>query len=393
MEGQLETLEYIAGGWALMAALGLLLAYSLCKIASLADAASAQEPSVVAAGPLLRSGYRGLVLDRLADQATTILGVDASCIVVRDKRQEATLVVAAQHGLDVDAVGTRIRAGDGLVGLVLESGQPAIVPRVGEPAFTLPLESGHRVHAAAAAPVFARGAAVGALTVASGDPRRGIAFAELELLTGLARLVGLALERHERGPGLAATVEDQVSVLTQALAVWDGHTDQHSGEVLELARLVGERLGLDEPELVELELAARLHDVGKIRIPGGLLRKPGSLSSHELAMMRRHAVWGSELVAKIPGLTAVAAVIRFHHERYDGRGYPSGLQRERIPLAARIVTVCDAYKAMTSDRPYRPALTPEQAAANLEAGRGTQFDPAVVDAVRAVLSAAKPALV
>jgi HD-GYP domain-containing protein (c-di-GMP phosphodiesterase class II) len=133
--------------------------------------------------------------------------------------------------------------------------------------------------------------------------------------------------------------------------------------------------------MLELEIAARLHDVGKIKVPDTVLNKPGPLDGDEAEVIRRHATWGAETLARIPGLEAVATVVRFHHERWDGSGYPEGLQGARIPLASRIISVCDAYAAMICDRPYRPAMDLDAAIGEVCGASGTQFDPSVVEAL------------
>jgi diguanylate cyclase len=153
---------------------------------------------------------------------------------------------------------------------------------------------------------------------------------------------------------------------------------------------VGERFGLSPAALAEIELAALLHDIGKVRVPDSILNKPGALTEDERAVMNRHPVWGAELLARVPGLEPVATIVRFHHERWNGGGYPAGLAGTRIPLTSRIIAVCDAHHAMTSDRPYRAALSQAHALAELRAGAGTQFDPVVVADLEAVLS--QPAL-
>jgi polar amino acid transport system substrate-binding protein len=158
----------------------------------------------------------------------------------------------------------------------------------------------------------------------------------------------------------------------------DGYTRAHSEAVVESSCTLGERFGMSLPDLLELELGALLHDLGKVRLPGAVLRKPLPLGRLERKVVNRHPVWGAELLASVPGLEPVATIVRFHHERWDGRGYPHRLRGERIPLASRIIAVCDSYDAMTSDRPYRAALSPAVAARELKTGAGTQFDPAVV---------------
>jgi HD-GYP domain-containing protein (c-di-GMP phosphodiesterase class II) len=118
-----------------------------------------------------------------------------------------------------------------------------------------------------------------------------------------------------------------------------------------------------------------------------VLNKPGPLEPHESEVIRCHAAWGSETLARIPGLEAVATIVRFHHERWDGTGYPDGLSGGRIPLASRIIAVCDAYGAMTSDRPYRAALRADVALSEIRTGSGSQFDPDVVYALIETLGA------
>jgi HD-GYP domain-containing protein (c-di-GMP phosphodiesterase class II) len=138
---------------------------------------------------------------------------------------------------------------------------------------------------------------------------------------------------------------------------------------------------MDADELELLELAARLHDVGKLGVPDTILQKPGPLDEAEWAVMRRHPEWGAEMVGSVPGLEELGMLVGHHHERWDGHGYPNGIEGESIPLASRVISVCDAFEAMISDRPYRASLTVGDALAELETGAGSQFDPAVVAAV------------
>jgi len=186
---------------------------------------------------------------------------------------------------------------------------------------------------------------------------------------------------------LAATVD----ALAGTLGLRDGHTGQHSDRVVLIAVRIGQALSLAQASLRDLEYAARLHDIGKVGVPDAVLRKAGPLADDEWHVIRGHAEWGAELVGKIPGLETVARIVRHHHERYDGGGYPDGVAGADIPLESRILTVSDAYVAMTEDRPYRRARPGFEVEHELRDGSGTQFDPHVVDTLREVVRTAKSA--
>jgi diguanylate cyclase (GGDEF)-like protein len=177
-------------------------------------------------------------------------------------------------------------------------------------------------------------------------------------------------------------------MLLQALFERSPGLRDHVGEVVHRAVLIGESFGLSPEELDELRLAARLHDVGKLAVPDDVLQKPGPLHPEEWAFIREHTVIGERILAASPGWLGVAAIVRATHERWDGTGYPDGLGGDAIPLAARIIAVCDAFSAMTSPRPYRLPIGREQALEELHAHAGTQFDPDVVAAFAAVVERA-----
>ena len=159
----------------------------------------------------------------------------------------------------------------------------------------------------------------------------------------------------------------------------DHHTGAHSKEMAAFAQTLGRALGLSRDVLQGLHIAGLLHDVGKIGTPDNILKKPGALTPEERQIMEQHVVLSELIVKGVPHFEHVAAAVRSHHERYDGTGYPRGLRKEQIPLVGRILAVVDAYSAMTMDRPYRKALTPDQAKEELRRGAGLQFDPELVD--------------
>ena len=178
-----------------------------------------------------------------------------------------------------------------------------------------------------------------------------------------------------------------IGALAAALDAKDRHTEAHSRETAALARAVGRRLGLADDALRFLEYGALLHDIGKIGIPGYVLNKPGPLDSDEMALMREHPVIGERILASVPFLAPVRKIVRAEHERWDGTGYPDGLRGEDIPIEARIIHACDAFQAMSTNRPYRRALPRERALGELRSQAGRQFDPSVVKLLLEVIEA------
>jgi diguanylate cyclase (GGDEF)-like protein len=215
--------------------------------------------------------------------------------------------------------------------------------------------------------------------------RRGFADRELALLGGLAQQTKLALQSVESYASLERTFLATIEALANALEASDERTSKHARWITDLALRVGDALGLGPRELKRLELAALFHDIGKIGIASSILAKPGTLTPEERAIVETHPVLGERILAPVEQLGEVSRVVRSCHERFDGGGYPDGLAGEAIPIEARIVFACDAYHAMTNDRPYRAALGAEEARHRLEEASGSQFDPAVVAALLRVL--------
>ena len=201
-----------------------------------------------------------------------------------------------------------------------------------------------------------------------------------ELLTAVR--ARLARSRQVRVAQLQQAYEASLTVLSNAIEVRDQYTRDHVDRVMAYAMILAEELGWQDKQLEQLRFGSILHDIGKIHIRETILRKQGRLTDEEWEEIKRHPLTGFEMIKGIPFLTPALPVVRHHHERWDGHGYPDGLEKDDIPLAARIVAVSDSFDAMTTSRPYRAARAPQDAYEEILSNAGTQFDPQVVEAFR-----------
>jgi HD domain/GAF domain len=280
---------------------------------------------------------------------------------------------------------------------VLAGRLPNLIPDVrgDERAASLPITEAADVGAFASVPLtFSDGRCYGTLCAGSHQAKPSLGYRDLQFLHVFARIVADQLERDElaqraqESEQLAHGMELQAaaaSALIAALQARDAYTGDHSRAVVDQAVAVARHLGLNEGDVTDVNHVALLHDIGKLSVPDAILMKDGPLSDEEWAIMRRHPIYSEAMIADVPGLRHLAPMVRAEHERWDGKGYPDGLAGEAIPLASRITFVCDAYHAMTSDRPYRRALSSDAARAELRANLGTQFCPTAGSALLTVL--------
>jgi two-component system cell cycle response regulator len=196
------------------------------------------------------------------------------------------------------------------------------------------------------------------------------------------RSAGRRLRACPHIPGAPAPTPDR---LTRELAERIPRMRGHHRAVAELSGAVARHIGLSGERLHAVVRAAELHDVGKILVPEAILNKPGKLTDDELALMRRHAIAGYVILSESGEPAPIAALVRSSHERWDGTGYPDGLAGEDIPLGSRIITICDAYDAMTNERPYRPARSAAEALRELHLGAGVKYDPCLVSVFATVV--------
>jgi HD-GYP domain-containing protein (c-di-GMP phosphodiesterase class II) len=235
-----------------------------------------------------------------------------------------------------------------------------------------------------AIPLIVGGRAWGAVSCVAGE--RSLDDVDVELIVGVGEHLSAAIRTGDLYDQLTQSMIGTAEALAAALEAKDSYTADHARSIADLAVGVGRELNLSESAIEDLRYGGIFHDVGKIAIPDALINKPGPLTDEEFEVIKQHPAIGAEILAPVPFLYGVRTIVRHAHEHWDGGGYPEGLSGEQIPLGARIVLAVDAYHAMTSDRPYRKAMSHDDACKELEDNAGTQFDPEVVEALLAVLS-------
>ncbi len=279
------------------------------------------------------------------------------------------------------------RVDAGLLGRCLEEGRPVLSGEVArEPQFRATVAN-RNVHSELAAPISVGGEPWGVINL---EDTEGEAFSadDAGVLEAASAQIGGALNAIGLYESLDRAYVGTAEALSAALEAKDHYTAEHSRSIVEHAVGVGSRMGVAGDELRMLRYAAAFHDIGKLVIPGRILNKAESLSESERREIDQHTLAGERILGPIEFLAPIRPLVRGAHERWDGRGYPDALAGEAIPLGARIIFACDAYDAMTTDRPYRVALAEEAAREELRRGSGSQFDPDVVEALLAVLAEA-----
>jgi diguanylate cyclase (GGDEF)-like protein/putative nucleotidyltransferase with HDIG domain len=298
--------------------------------------------------------------------------------------EDRSLYLAAAAGRAAASSEHRSRSAEhGVPGRALASGEATLAEDVGGGS-----ERGqHSVPGAGselAAPIRVDGRPWGALEMVHEDAHE-LDFIDLLFADTIASAIGAAIHRTELYAELEGTFMRTLAVLSDALEAKDSYTAAHAREVADLAVEVGEMLGMQPDELRTLSYGALLHDIGKIGVRSEILHKPADLTAEEYEEMKEHTVVGARMLERIPYFSDVHPLVRCSHERWDGDGYPDGLAGEEIPLGARVIAACDAFHAMTSDRPYREAMSPQRAVTELTRCAGAQFDPVVIDALVRVL--------
>lgn len=330
--------------------------------------------------------YEGIdnILELIVENASAALEAQmGSLMLVDGEKQE--LEVKTVWAVNGQQVGTRrMKLGEGIAGWVAKEGHP--MRGTCSPAALGLINGQAKEGAVLCVPLLIREKPIGVISVLREDPKRAFTEDDELLLANIGSQVAVAIENYRLNLDIERTYLETVMALALAVEAKEPYTGGHTKRVGFYAQKVGEAMGVDEETKKILQHAGVLHDVGKIGIKDDILLKSDSLTPEERRIMEQHSVIGEAILKPVRSLIKVAELVRHHHERYDGSGYPDGLKGEAIPLGARILTAADSYDAMVTDRPYRKRLSVEQAREELRRGAGTQFDPAVVEAFLKILT-------
>lgn len=322
------------------------------------------------------------VQKRAMEAATELMNAQVgSLLLVDEKNNELYFEVAlGEKGAQVKEI--RLKIGEGIAGWVAQHGEPLIVEDVQkDPRFAKKADkkSSFVTRNMICVPVRIKDKTIGVLQAINKEEG---AFAQehLELFQMLANQVGIAIENARLMEDLRQTFYETAEALAEAIEKRDPYTGGHTKRVLTYSMAAAGYMGLSREEMEQLKLSAILHDIGKIGVEDRVLRKQASLNDEEFGLMKTHPRMGAEIMQHVEKLKYVIPGMKYHHERFDGKGYPEGLKDVEIPLIARIISVADTFDAMTSDRPYRKGLSDEAAISELMKFSAIQFDPDVVKA-------------
>lgn len=283
----------------------------------------------------------------------------------------------------------RLKMGEGVVGHTISEKKPIIINNVKQSPFwskKVDSVSHFETKSILSAPLQYKGEVIGAIQLINKKGERGFTEKDLEKVEMIAIPISTALVNAKMYEELKNIFFETALALADAIEKRDYYTAGHTKRVMKYSLMIGEKIGLSKEQLYWLSLSAILHDIGKIGIPDAILNKQAPLDDIEKEIMKKHPVLGYEIVKKVKGLQKALDGILYHHETEDGSGYPEGLKNGDIPLFAKIIAVCDTFDAMTSDRPYRKALSYTKAVQELEENAGTQFDTNIVNIFKEVIT-------
>ena len=322
------------------------------------------------------------LLSLVLELTNKIVSSEYSFISFIDKESDS-LIIKASRGLEENSLEEmNIKIGEGVSGWVAKRGEPMLVADYQNDIRFNKFKDIHPfdVKNVLSVPFLGKKDIIGVLTLYNkiGEPQFNNE--DFQILTALAGQLGTSIEVANLYETLSESYKNFIIVLANAIEARDQYTRGHIERVTKFAKSTAEEMGWEEEKIHEIEIGGILHDIGKIGVPDHILNKPGRLTDEEYEIIKTHPVIGSNMLKSMTSFDPAISYILYHHERYDGNGYPFKLKGNDIPLGGRIIAVADSFDAMTSHRPYRKGMNPKEAISELEKNRGSQFDPDIVDA-------------
>jgi len=310
-------------------------------------------------------------LNLASETACSVIGVDAISILVHDRSSNVPVEYLVSGKVTNPAAKKLLKGEHELCEKALKNREAVFEIRE--------IKSRNGIRSLAVFPLVAQGSVIGMMNVIQEDRFNSLKTGQLHLLSIIASKVASAIENNRLSEHLQSSYLKAIKALANAIEARDRYTRGHTDRVTVLANLIATRLGWSEDKCVRLKMGCTLHDIGKIGIPDAILNKPGRLSSEERAQIEVHPILGAKILEGIDFLKPAIPYILYHHEKYDGSGYPHGLKGDDIPQEGRLLAVVDTYDAIVSDRPYRKGVAPEEAINELIKFKGRQFDPIIVE--------------
>ena len=316
------------------------------------------------------------ILQTILDFSIKISGADRGSIMLLDKKKHIFFIKIPYDKSEKNIDKIIFTENENTIGWVVKNKKPLYIEDLESDKYFTKIKIIHRqIKQLFIIPIIVEGNVIGVINLEN----TSLTSETIELLKSFSEGAAVAINNAHLYQKIQESYFEIVKALAQAIEAKDPYTHGHSARVVEYATLIAQKLNLQEEEKEQLKYAAMLHDIGKIGVSGLILNAPRILTNEEYDEIKKHPSIGENIIQHVTLLQPIKLLIRYHHEWYNGKGYPDGLSGENIPLGARILAVADVYDAMKSDRPYRKALTEETAIQELRRGNGTQFDPKIVE--------------
>jgi putative nucleotidyltransferase with HDIG domain len=316
------------------------------------------------------------ILSDILDQAISLLKAESGSLMLLNEKSNA-LTIEAARGLSQEIIeSTEIPLGSGIAGWVAMRGEPLLlIDGIRDSRFSAELIRRERIKDAVCVPLNIDSATIGVLSINNSLPGRNFTESDLGLLEAFANQAAIAIQKSRSLEEMHQAYIDTIAMAARTVDARDPYTYGHSRALRDYSLAIAGRLDYNSDRLEKLNIAALLHDIGKIAIPDAVLLKPGPLTEDEYEVIKTHPTLGARILEPVHFLKDSTVIVLHHHERYDGGGYPAGLKGEEIPEGARILAIADAFDAMSSLRSYRKPLPKETILKELVKQRGRQFDP------------------